>query len=311
MPMTNEQMLQKVTAAVKAINTDDLGDSKLPQEKRDKFVQVLSEGTRVLDNARQVDMNSDQYDIDRITFADGILKKASEGQGVNDSDKSKPDFATNKLKAKEGIAVVELTYSTLEDNIEKENFEDSLLELIADRAGTDLEISFITGKEDDDSNSIDALTDGWLEKAEYEVNGLENEDFDQGEVTDMFDAMIDKIDEKYLRDEDEWVFYVSRDVQKAYRNHLKNRGTQLGDAATTEGNSLKYEGIDVVRVPGMPSGHAVISHEENFVYGVHRDVTIESDKDIEKRKVKFVLSLRMDCHFEDENAAVVGKNFKA
>lgn len=308
MTMTQEEMLSKVNAAVKAISTDKLGDSKLPVEKRDEFIRTLSEGSKVMDDARQVTMNSDKYDIDRIGFSGGIMKKATEGEGTSGSE---PDFRTNKLHAKEGIAKVEVTYSTLEDNIEKGNLEDSLLDLIADRASTDLEFGFIRGEEDDDSDDIEALTDGWLKKAENEIDGEEDSDFDQDDVTDMFDQMMDKIEDKYIRDESDWVFYVSRDVLKAYRKFLQERNTSLGDESITGGDGLYYEGIELKRTPGMPTGQAFLVPKENLVYGVHRDITIEDEKDIEKRTVKFVVTMRMDCHFEDENIAVVAKNFES
>jgi hypothetical protein len=45
----------------------------------------------------------------------------------------------------------------------------------------------------------------------------------------------------------------------------------------------------------------------NFVHGLKRGVTVESEKDIEYQMYKFILSLRGDCHFEDETKVVVAR----
>jgi hypothetical protein len=42
-----------------------------------------------------------------------------------------------------------------------------------------------------------------------------------------------------------------------------------------------------------------------MVYGLYRDIRIEPDRQPKKRQTDFVLSLRADCHFEDENAVAV------
>src|SRR5690606_42091305 len=88
----------------------------------------------------------------------------------------------------EVMAVAGITDSTLEDNIDSAGFENTLLDLIADRVGIDLEELFING--DTNSNApFLKLTDGWLKKSANEINA-DNSDFDAEDVEDMFDAML-------------------------------------------------------------------------------------------------------------------------
>lgn len=303
--MNNTEILEKINEALKAVTRNDLGAAILAPEKRQMFVRTVSESTRILDEARRIDMNSHTYDIDRVGFASRILRGAQED--TEPTGESKPDFGTNSLESKEVIAIAGITDSTLEDNIERENFEDTLLQLIANRVGFDLEDLFVNG----DTNSSDELykvTNGWLKKAVNGVVGAEG-DFDVTDVESMFDAMIRAVPKKYLRDRSQWRFYVHWDIEDAYRDVLRKRGTGLGDTAQTTGQTLAYKGIAVVDCPSMPAGKALLVPPSNLVYGIYRDIRIEPDRIPKKRRTDFVTTLRVDCHYEDENAAVVAEGF--
>lgn len=303
--MTNQEILEKIHSALKTITTNDLGASRLARSKQQRFVRVLSESTPLLDVARRIDMTSHTHDIDRVGFASRILYPAKENE---EGDKtSNPDFATNTLESKEVMAIAGVTDSTLEDNIEQEGFENTLLDLIADRVGIDLEELFINGDRESDDEFL-AITDGWLKKSANEVIG--DVDFDANDVEDMFDAMLRAIPKKYLRNRAEWTFWVHWDIEDAYRNTLRKRGTGLGDTAQTTAQVLAYKGIQVRDCSNMPEGTALLVPNNNLVYGIYRDVFIEPDRIPKARRTDFVTTLRVDCHYEDENASVVGKGFK-
>lgn len=301
--MNNQQILEKIHSALKSIMTSDLGSSRLARSKQQQFVRTVSEATAILDAARRIDMTSHTHDIDRVGFASRILGPAKEGE-ASDQD-SKPDFHTNTLESVEVMAVAGITDSTLEDNIEREGFENTLLDLIADRVGVDLEELFLLGDKDS-SDPFLKLTDGWLKKAANEVTA---EDFDPTDVEDMFDAMIAAVPKKYLRDRSQWTFWVHWDIEDAYRNVLRQRGTGLGDSAQTTAQTLAYKGFTIRDSSNMPEGTAFLVPSNNLVYGIYRDIFIETDRIPKARKTDFVTTLRVDCHFEDENAAVVGRGF--
>lgn len=300
--MNNQEILQKINGALKSIMTKDLGSSRLARSKQDRFVRTVSNSTTILDVARRIDMASHTHDIDRVGFASRILRKASEGE---EGEESKTDFATNTLESKEVMAIAGFTDSTLEDNIERDGFENTLLDLIGDRTGIDLEELFLLGDRDSDDEFL-AITDGWLKKSANEIN---EESFDATDVEDMFDAMIKAVPKKYLRNRSEWTFWVHWDIEDAYRNALRKRGTGLGDSAQTDSQVLSYKGFQVKDSSNMPEGTAFLAPSNNLVYGIHRDVFIETDRIPKKRKTDFVTTLRVDAHYEDENASVVGKGF--
>lgn len=302
--MNNNDILARINSALKAITTTDLGSARLARSKQQRFARVVSESTPILDSARRIDMTSHTHDIDRIGFASRILRGAKENQ-AGDQD-SKPDINTNTLESVEVMAIAGVTDSTLEDNIEKEGFEDTLLDLIADRVGIDLEELFLLG----DKNSSDeflSLTDGWLKKSANQVTAG---DFKATDVEDMFDVMLKAVPKKYLRNRSEWTFWVHWDIEDAYRNELRQRGTGLGDTAQTTAQTLSYKGIKVLDCSNMPEGTAFLAPSSNLVYGIYRDIFIEPDRIPKARRTDFVTTLRVDCHFEDENAAVVGTGFQ-
>lgn len=299
----NQDLLARVQSALKAITTGDLGSSKLVPTKQRMFVRTVSKATRVLDEARRIDMTSHTHDIDRVGFASRILMPATED--VEPEGESKPDFDTNTLESKEVIGVAGITDSTLEDNIERENFEDTLIQLIANRVGIDLEELFLNGDRDSTDPYL-RITDGWLKKS---ANLIQETDFDPTNVEDMFNKMIHAVPKKYLRNRSEWKFYVHWDIEDAYRDVLRERGTGLGDTAQTTANTLAFKGIQVLDNSNMPKGTALLVPPSNLVYGIYRDIRIEPDRIAKKRRTDFVTTLRVDCHYEDENASVVAKGF--
>ena len=121
--------------------------------------------------------------------------------------------------------------------------------------------------------------------------------------------MIGKTPKKFLRDRKQWRIYTTWDIEDTYRNVLRSRGTALGDSAQTGADVLYYKGFPVVAVPNMPAGTGLLSLPDNQVYGLYRDVRIEPDRLPKARRTDFVLTMRTDCHYENEKAATVAKGF--
>src|SRR3990167_5980994 len=167
--LSNQELLTRIDLAFKAItDTATMGSGALLNaQKFTRYVRTLQNETKVLPEARFLKMESDVVDIDSIGFGSRIMKPpATEGVALDPatSQGSAPTAVQQKLTAFETQAIVRLTDKTLRRNIEKANFEDTLVDMIGERAGVDLEELGIQG----DENSADtflALGDGWLIKA--------------------------------------------------------------------------------------------------------------------------------------------------
>lgn len=337
--LTNDELLAKLDQAFKSVtDTSDFGDSVLQPQKFDQFVREMQHRAVMLPEARFIPMDAQQTDIDRTGFVGRILRSGSSDDGgsrtLQESEFAKPQFATNKLIAVELQAITSLRDRALRRNIERGNFEGTLVDLFGEAAGRDFEEFALlsdTGWAHADDDVL-SKTDGWLKQAANkiygrDVAGQEARDFDP-DATDwpenLFEAMLLALPKQFLQDTSEWRFYVPWDVRNDYQERLKTRGTELGDRAQTETSDLRYKGIPVVYVPLLERANAVdltsdtqvsrdrvegaiatLQHPDNLAWGVFHEVTIEREREAKERRTDFVLSFEGDADYEDENAAVV------
>lgn len=299
-----------------------LNTSVLQVEKEAAFVQEMQKATVMLDKSRYIRMKSDKKDIDRISMEldleDGSRNASTAAITLTDQD---PTFALNELDAVKLMAKTRLTYEALEDNIEQGTLEGTVTSLFGKAAGRSFERIAIFG---DTTLTASASVpsgytkiDGWAKVADSNQI-LKSSAFSDGtDVENVFEVMIDEFDSSYL---DGAVFYVPKRRETEYRRALKSKDTPLGDSAIEGSNQLYFEGCPVIPVPALDypinssTFNTNISKEvlflgrpENFVHGLKREITVETDKDIENQIYKFVLSLRGDADYEDETKVVVAK----
>lgn len=307
--MTIEQMVE---AVVKRITVSDLGDTKLHPEKAARLIREIEKSTPMLQAARRLNMTSDKRDIDRVGFHSRIMGPAP-AEGELMATDVEPTFTSNQLSVVKAVAVVELSDEALEDNIEREDFEDTLIALMGERAGVDMEELFING-----DTSLDAtdpyldLIDGWLKLAGQQLTGVLDADFDDVDVESMFEAMLVKLmtsAPNFMRRRNDLTIWTSWLAENAYREALRERGTALGDQAQTSNQPLSYKGIPVVGVPNMPAGDALLTVDSNLVYGIRRDIRLEPDRLPRYGRTDFIITFRVDADYEDESGAVHATGF--
>ena len=297
----------------------------LQVEKEAAFIQELQKATVMLDGSRYIPMKSDKHDIDRITMEidleDGSRNSST---GIITLTGQDPDFAYNRLDAEKLMGKTQMTYEALEDNIEQGTLETTVTQLFGNAAGRSLERIFIFGDTDltASSNVPSGYTmiDGWAAETDSDqiLYGTgAGKDFDEADIDDMLTEMYDALDPSYL---DGAVFYLPTSRVSAYRRSLKSKDSPLGDQAVLQNGELTFEGIPLRGVPALDypvndadfstyisTEVAFLGKPQNFVHGLKRGITVESDKDIEYQMYKFILSLRGDCEFEDETKVVLAR----
>ena len=297
------ELLEKLNQAYKGITVDSLEGAKLVPQQQQRFIRTATKATPILDEARRIDMTSHTRNIDRISMTGRMLRKTHELEEAKEVDG--PDFHTNKLVAEEMTGVFWLTDQALEDNLEKEQLQNTIVDLAGRQVGVDLADLFVNG----DKSLQDELlstTDGWLLKA---VNQIDADMFDPADVESLFGNMLGVVDKTYLRDPAEWTIWTDWTTADNYRDSLRGRNTALGDRAQTDNDGLNFKGFVVRHDPAMPEGTAMLVPDGNRVWGAHRDVRIEPERRAKLRRTDYVVSLRADCHFEDENAVVVARGY--
>lgn len=179
--MTNRDYLKRLDAAYKGlININSLGDSVLQPVKFEKFIQSLQEKSKILPEARFIEMDAQQVDIDRVGFTGRILRSGEKRTGLDKEHReltpaeyAEPEFKTNKLIAQELQAVAGIRDKALRRNIEKGGFEETLLSMFGEAAGRDFEefALFADTKIPYADDDVLHWTDGWLRKAANKLYG--------------------------------------------------------------------------------------------------------------------------------------------
>ena len=308
MPMTNEQLAKRADMAISQLETN--GGLLLP-EQADAFIDMVQEQPTMLRQSRVVRMNAPTRYINRLGFASRILRAAPQGtppyaadDGTNDrylaaADRSAPTTSKIELNTKEVMAEVHLPYEVLEDNIEGQSFEEHVMRLIAERAAQDLEEWALEA----DSASGDAylaLNDGLLKTAVSNV--VDNAS--AGISPDLFESGLLAMPQKYLRVLDNLRQFITVQDSIKYRANVAKRATGYGDSALQSDGKLVAYGTPVEATPLMPGSTGLFTFPQNILFGIQRDIRVEAEKDIRSREIIIVLTTRVDCKWDDEEAVV-------
>jgi len=308
--MDNAELMKKADWAVGDLSTGGL----LTAEQSNSFIRKLLVQPTILRQARSVTMNSPQRNINKIQFASRILRPGVSGTALSVGDRSKPITEQVQLSTKEVIAEIRLPYDVIEDNIERGNIgaqtdtggsptsggiKDTIMTLIAERAALDLEELALLG----DTGSGDAylaLVDGYLKQAT--TNTVDN--LSAGIGKSMFKSGLQAMPDQYLRNLNSLRHWVSVDNEIEYRDSLSNRETGLGDSVIQGTSPVFGFGVPVEAASLMPSANGLLTNALNLIFGIQRQIHIETDKDISERVYIIVLTARVDFKLEEEDAVV-------
>jgi HK97 family phage major capsid protein len=294
----------------KAIDTSDLAaGGLLNAEQVNKFVDYVVDQTTLIRDARVIRMRAPITQVAKIATSGRVSKPKTEG--VAPGELSEPTFGNVQLTAVGVITPFEATYESLEDNIEGESFEDTLIRVMAKQTATDLEELAIQG----DTGSADpylALLDGWRQLAE-DGHAVDQE----GAAVDkpLFSKMIKALPEKYKRDWADLRFYFAPVIAQDYRNTLSESNTIIGERFLLENAPLTVFGIPVVSVPMIPTNlgasnysYAFLTPRRNLIWGIHRDIRIDKDRDIMRGVNQYAITTRVACEYEEDDAVAVAIN---
>jgi HK97 family phage major capsid protein len=279
-------------------NIQSNGGLLSPQQSQ-TFYEILMEQPTILTAARTVQMTAPTMRIPKIGLGTRILRPAVENQALSASDRSKPDFGMVQLDSKEVIAEVRIPYSMLEDNIERGGLEGTILRLIGKAAARDIEEAVIQSDITLDDPYL-AMQDGLLklvQSREVDLSSL-------GIQAKSFGAAISALPPKYKRNKSALRFYVPYQVDETYRLKVAERVTALGDATLTGDRPNVVLGVPVQPCAMMPDSKGILTDPANIVIGIQRNFMLESFRDIHRRQIDIVLTMRWAMNMETEDAAV-------
>jgi hypothetical protein len=310
--LPNMSLLQKADLALADLTS---GGGILQPETAQKFMRILINEAVVMKQATVVPMKSMKMEIPKIQFGSRILRAGSVGVALSASDRSKPDTSNVELDAELFKAEVRLPNEVLEDNIERDQLKQTIMQLMAEAIARDVDEVIVQG----DTTSSDPFL--------AQINGLLKQS-----VTNTVDAegallnkqvlksMMKTMPTQFLRNRAMLRFLTSVHAEIDYRDSLASRQTPGGDSFLTEAGSASYSGIPIQDVPlfpellvnsdGGPSNctNVVLTDPKNITVGVWREIRLETDKDVSAGVVIVVASLRMDMKYAHEPAVVKAIN---
>ena len=311
--MTNSEIIRKAEIAVTDLQNDG---GYLNPEQSDFFIRTLINQPTVLRQARSVRMNSPKREINKVVFGSRILKPGVASTPLDAADRSKPTTSKVELVTEETLAEVRIPYHVIEDNIERGNinaagpnsdpkpvlggFKDTIVTLMAERAALDLEELALLG----DTGSGDgflALQDGYLKLITTNVVDAGGARISRS----VFKAGMQAMPKPYLRNLGALAHFVNTNQEIEYRDTMAQRETTMGDEVNRTNVSTVYGfGVPVVPAATMPINSGIFTLPDNLIFGIQRQVSVESDKDISAREFILVISMRVAFQIEEQTAAV-------
>ncbi|MBU8728401.1 phage major capsid protein, partial [Bacillus pumilus] len=239
--MRNKDVINKAEVTLGTLKTGGL----MNPTQASTFIRMVQNTPTLLQDARVIPMESDSQKIEKIGFGQRILRAGEEGKALDAKDRVAPTTSTVQLTAKEVIAEVNLTYDTLENNIEGDNLQNTIMQMLAERAAIDIEELILNGNTAS-SDTYLAQLDGIRKQAESHIVDVAGEPL----TRQVFKQGYKAVPSKYLRIPQEFRFYTSPGQEVEWKDKVADRQTNLGDAAVQGGLSSAF-GVPVKGIANM------------------------------------------------------------
>lgn len=334
--MSNSAILNEIVhpqeqAVFKGMRSDmNSGKALLNPEQLGQFLRYASINNTILSQADFKLMKSFKLVLSRVGINGRVLQSGYKADGTTNPDLEAADidFGANELDAKKLKALCQIADDEKEDNLEQAQFEQTLLSMMGERVGEDLEYWALFADSDIAYSKDDLLstTDGWIKKSATKIQSAEQKkavnkgtaDFDLSKdtVESMFDAMIYAMPLRFRQQRSNLVFYVPYEVEDAYRNLLKSRGTPLGDSTQTGFGGLSYKSIPITYCPTLDAedGRAVddtatsmLTNPKNLAWGVWKNLYIEPERVPKDELTRYWYRIRGDVNMYFQEATVTSK----
>jgi hypothetical protein len=297
-----EEVLELLSKSVIATATG----GQLTTEQAEKFIDTVVAQDQFLQKIQTVTMSSKTYQLNTVGVSSRIMRKAAEG--------TDPGFTQSitiipkSLVSQEVILPYDITFSFLEENIQKENAEDLINNVFAKAFRNDL-LDLAFNGDEVSTDPFLQINDGYLKIAgadssihSFTIPAIPT-------YKDVFKGMLALLPNKWKNNPSELCFLVSPDIEEAYRSELSNRNTALGDSMVTDFRTAQYNGIDVYPVPFLPGGempNLLLTKYQNLAVGLGRDIRIGKQVQERKRIVEYTISAKIDFNYVTGDMIVLG-----
>lgn len=294
----------------------------LDREQFNQFMRDVEFNTSILKDAAYKKMNRENVIttgtlIEGRVLQDGYLEDSRETNA--NLTPAKVGFGKSELSAHKLRAKTFIDDDDLEDNIEGAQFQTTLLSMMGDKIGEDLEAIAVYGDTSLDytDQPLFHTYDGWIKqstetlKSNEKASGSSNGDFNvhDNTIEALFDAIVRAVPARIRQSKlmSRFAIYVPYEVEDAYRNLLKSRNTQLGDQMQTGDAPLRYKKYPIKYAPILDDeeareilGYAPVvgGTPDLWKWGVYKDVKMEPKRLPELERTEFFFRTRCDVSLE-------------
>lgn len=287
----------------RAFDTTDLATAGVltPRQANVFIDQVIAEQD-TLSRIRTVRMGGPTRLIEELTLGNRKIRAATE----NTAPSGLAGVGSRKrtLTAVEVILAEDITLNALEDNIEGGNLEGHIARMLATQFGNDLNDLAWNG-DASFTDSSDAATEAFLSinNGFWQIMGADANVNDVSLAsgisthTDALNAVLRGLPAKFKRSGMPLYYFVPVEFAEGYLDQMSTRATALGDTVLRSGlPAVPYFGRMLIADSAISAATAkiVLTPGDNLVFGVHRDIRIESEWAPRKRAVEYTLSSRFD-----------------
>lgn len=303
--LDNKDVIKKADLQLSDLSSGGL----LPEAHALQFMRTMIKEGVLLRLATVVPMKSHKQVIDKTSFATRVLRAGTSGEALGINERSKPSLGKVELSAELFKAEVRIDEETLEDNIEREGFADTIMQMMAAAITRDVDEYLIEG----DKASTDpdlAKIDGILKSTTSHVVAAGGVNLSKQVMKNCIQALP----VQYMRDRRNMAFLTSVNAELDYRDDISDRMTVLGDSKYGESidTGTKAHGIPVIPIPMWPEDlggggdetAVIFTNPANMQVGIWRNIRMRTAADVAAGVLVIVASLRMDFKWAEETAAV-------
>ena len=321
MTLSAQMLLEKATLETSSLaavgQTSNVGSAPLTIEQVDRFLRLAITPQAMLPDVRMVKSAATKWQESKIDFADRILRPGVEAQALTTGNQVVPSTGVTEISTVLLRGHVPISDEVFEDQVERAGFGDTVMTMMSMGVGRDLEDLMING----DTGSADPLLatlNGWLKKAQGTGGNVLDMTATGQDYQKMFRQLLSSLPAKYKRDPDNMRYYVPVTLMEKYREFLAARGTPGGDMWISSTGDLRFQGILIKAVPlfGVVTGTGanpdtsdiLLTHRNNLIYGVHRDVRMETWRDPREGFTSFIVTCRVDAEISHVPATAIATN---
>jgi HK97 family phage major capsid protein len=288
----------------------DAGAGILNPEQSNRFIQYIFEQQVLARDGRRVTMRANTAELEKLNVGERVIRAAAQADPtfVNaDVRFTKVEVRTTKIRLD-----WEVSSEALEDNIEGNTLEDTLVRTMTRAFANDLEDLAINGT-GSGTNAFLSILEGFIEKEQDGNSATYGTDIED------LQKLVLAMPRKYRASRSAMKFYADTETVASILNGLGSSGNLNterivervidGTVPQTLGAPIQYRllGLPLVEVPLMPTGYVSLTFPENRIWGFQRDVTVHREFKPKKDTIEYTTFLRFGVQIEETDAVAFMK----